>query len=64
MLCTYVENLLDISKKKIKHELESMGVKKVKSNFRNATKDKNIYIGMKKIVVVETIYTDGEDDDY
>ena len=62
ILCSNVESLLNISKKKIKHELESMGVKKVKSNFRDSTKDKNIYIGMQRLE--ETIYTDDEDGDY
>ena len=62
ILCSNVESLLNISKKKIKHELESMGVKKVKSNFRDSTKDKNIYIGMQRLE--ESIYTDDEDGDY
>jgi hypothetical protein len=61
ILCTDLETHFNISKKKIKHELESMGVKKIKSKFRDSTRDKYVYIGIKKTVVEET-YTDDEDD--
>jgi hypothetical protein len=46
LLCTVVEELLDADKKKIKNELESMKIKKVKCK-KGANRDKLVYVGMK-----------------
>jgi hypothetical protein len=49
ILCVSVEDILDADKKKIKNELESMRVKKVKCK-RGVNRDKNVYVGLKQKV--------------
>jgi hypothetical protein len=60
ILCSLVENNLNNNKKKIKNELDSLGIRKIKSNRRDATRDKNIYIGIKFKPVDDT---DNESDE-
>ena len=49
ILCVSVEDILDADKKKIKNELESMRVKKIKCK-RGVNRDKNVYVGLKQKV--------------
>ena len=60
ILCSTVEDYLSDSKKKIKNEFISMGVTVIKSNRRDETRDKKIYVGIKVIIADDT---DNEDSD-
>jgi len=48
ILCSIVEDALDADKKKIKNELDSMKIKKVKCK-KGTHRDKLVYVGMKQI---------------